>query len=79
MERNGNLNHKKDVQDYLMTDKEVAEFAKVSVGSVRYWRQMGVLPFVKVGRHPRIWHSVVLKVFKKPASDQDVTDSPHAK
>lgn len=53
-------------QDYLMTDHQVAELAGVSVNTVRYWRQLGMMPFVKVGRHPRVWHSVFLKVFQKP-------------
>jgi len=53
-------------QDYLMTDSQVAEKAGVPVNTVRYWRQVGVLPFVKVGRHPRIWHSIFQKVFQKP-------------
>jgi hypothetical protein len=53
-------------QDYLMTEGQVAEMAKVSVNTVRHWRQLGILPSVKVGKHPRIWHSVFLKVFQKP-------------
>jgi excisionase family DNA binding protein len=57
---------KKRDEDYLMTDVEVAELAKVSVNTIRYWRQKGVMPFVKVGRHPRIWSSTFEKVFQKP-------------
>jgi excisionase family DNA binding protein len=53
-------------QDYLMTDGQVAEAAGVPTNTVRYWRQVGVLPFVKVGKHPRIWHSEFQKVFKRP-------------
>ena len=53
-------------QDYLMSDSQVGQLAGVPTGTVRYWRQMGVLPFVKVGRHPRVWHSIFLKVFQKP-------------
>ena len=53
-------------QDYLMSDSQVAELAGVPVNTVRYWRQVGVLPFVKVGRHPRFWLSEVQKVFKRP-------------
>lgn len=55
-------------EDYLMTDQEVADLAKVPVNTVRYWRQMGQLPFVKVGRHPRVWLSVFTKTFHKPGS-----------
>ncbi len=53
-------------RDYLMSDSQVAELAKVPTNTVRYWRQTGILPFVKVGRHPRIWHSIFLRVFQKP-------------
>jgi hypothetical protein len=53
-------------QDYLMTDGQVARMAEVSVHTVKYWRMMGTLPFVKVGRHPRVWFSVFQKAFHKP-------------
>ena len=54
-------------QDYLMTDQQVALMAGVPVNTVRKWRQNGTLPFVKVGRHPRVWFSVFRKVFHDPA------------
>ncbi len=54
-------------RNHLMTDEEVAEMALVSVNTVRYWRQTGVLPFAKVGKHPRVWYSVFLQVFQKPS------------
>ena len=57
---------KREYEDYLMTDAEVAKLVKVSINTVRYWRQMGVLPFVRVGKHPRVWNSVLMEVFKKP-------------
>ena len=53
-------------QDYLMSDEQVAQAAKVSVNTVRYWRATGIMPFVKVGKYPRIWASIFHKVFKKP-------------
>lgn len=53
-------------KDYLMTDGMVANMAEVSPNTVRYWRQMGVLPFVRVGKYPRIWFSTFCKVFRKP-------------
>jgi len=53
-------------EDYLMTDAEVAQLVKVPINTVRYWRQMGILPFVRVGRHPRVWNSILMEVFKKP-------------
>jgi hypothetical protein len=52
--------------DYLMTDKQVAELAGVSIHTVKYWRLSGTLPFVKVGRHPKVWFSVFEKAFHKP-------------
>jgi excisionase family DNA binding protein len=55
-----------DHEDYLLTEQEVAGLAKVSINTVRYWRQTGMLPFVKVGKHPRIWLSVFNKTFQKP-------------
>ena len=56
------------VNDFLLTDKEVADLAKVRPNTVKYWRQKGLLPFVKVGKHPRTWLSDFNRVFKKPAT-----------
>ncbi len=53
-------------QDRLLTDREVADMAGVSPNTVKYWRQTGTLPFVKVGRHPRVWRSVFQKLFHRP-------------
>ncbi len=53
-------------RNHLMTDEEVAEMAQVSVNTVRYWRQTGILPFVKVGKFPRVWYSIFLQIFQKP-------------
>ncbi len=49
-----------------MTEMEAAEMAKVPVNTIRYWRQVGKLPSVKVGKHPMVWYSVFLKVFQNP-------------
>jgi hypothetical protein len=62
--RNNDRRHLK--QDYLMTDSQVAEMAKVPIRTVRYWRCAGILPSVKVGRHPRVWCSVFQKLFHRP-------------
>ncbi len=61
-------------EDYLLTEQEVADLAKVPVNTVKYWRQMGMLPSVKVGKHPRIWLSVFNKTFQKPetSSTKDI-------
>ena len=53
-------------RNFLMSDKDIAEKAGVSPNTVRYWRQTGALPFVKVGKYPRVWYSVFIQVFKKP-------------
>jgi hypothetical protein len=53
-------------QDHLLTDQQVAVMVSVPVRTVRYWRLTGILPSVKVGRHPRIWMSAFQKVFHKP-------------
>ena len=53
-------------EDKLLTDQEVSTLANVSPNTVKYWRQTGVLPFVRVGRHPRVWLSEFNRIFKKP-------------
>jgi hypothetical protein len=53
-------------QDYLLSDVEVALLAAVPVNTVRKWRQVGMLPFVKVGRHPRVWLSEFQRTFHQP-------------
>lgn len=62
------VDRRKNVErrNFLMSDKDIAEKAGVSPNTVRYWRQTGALPFVKVGKYPRVWYSVFLQVFKKP-------------
>jgi excisionase family DNA binding protein len=57
---------RQDSRDRLLTDDQVAELAGVSANTVRYWRQTGELPFVKLGRHPRVWLSTFQGVFGKP-------------
>ncbi len=55
--------------DYLLSDVEVALLAAVSVNTVCYWRWAGMLPFVKVGRHPRVWLSEFQKTFHQPKNN----------
>jgi excisionase family DNA binding protein len=62
----GISDHMQTQQDFLMTDSEIAEMVKVPVRTVRHWRLAGILPFIKVGRHPRVWWSSFCTVFKKP-------------
>lgn len=63
---NFELNSGESFEDKLLTDEQVGELAQVSVNTVRYWRQGGLLPFVRVGRHPRVWLSEFNRIFKKP-------------
>jgi len=55
-----------DRRNFLMSDKDVAERAGVSANTVRYWRQTGILPFVKVGKYPRVWFSEFQRLFRQP-------------
>ena len=57
------------LQDRLLSVSQVADMAGVPVGTVRFWRHMGILPSVKVGRHPRVWLSIFYQVFQKPLSN----------
>ena len=57
---------RKDGRDRLLSEAEVARMAGVSPNTVRYWRQTGTLPSVKVGKHPRVWLSAFLGLFQKP-------------
>jgi len=56
-------------QDQLLSDNQVAVMAGVPVNTVRKWRQVGTLPFVKVGRHPRVWLSEFQKTFHQPVQN----------
>lgn len=60
------INLREPFEDRLLTDNQVGELAQVTVNTVRYWRQTGLLPFVRVGRHPRVWLSEFNRIFKKP-------------
>lgn len=77
IERRQTERRKRDNDD-LMTDDEVARMAKVPVRTVRYWRNSGVLPFVKVGRHPRIWLSDFQRTFHKPPEKGTFEPAPNS-
>lgn len=51
-------------KDQLLTDEEIADLAKVPVNTVRHWRQTGTLPFVRIGKHPRVWLSAFYGMFR---------------
>jgi excisionase family DNA binding protein len=40
-------------REYL-TDAEIAKLLVVPVATVAWWRRCGKLPFVRVGRYPRV-------------------------
>jgi len=65
-------------QDYLLSDEQVALMAAVPVNTVRKWRQIGTLPYVKVGRHPRVWLSEFQRIFHQPKPNgpwEQITES----
>jgi len=53
-------------QDRLLTEHQVADLAAVPLRTVRHWRQTGLLPSIKIGRHPRVWLSAFHRVFQRP-------------
>ena len=67
-DRRDGRDRRHESRDFMMTDGEVARLVKVSPNTVRYWRQTGLIPFVKVGRHPRVWWSAFQAVFHNPSS-----------
>ena len=34
----------------LMSEREVAEYLKVSVRTIVYWKQRGIIPYFRIGR-----------------------------
>jgi len=66
---------RREGRDRLMSETDAATLVGVSPNTIRYWRQIGTLPFVKVGKHPRVWLSVLLGVFQKPQGSGSF-DSP---
>jgi excisionase family DNA binding protein len=37
-----------------LSDEQIAELLSVPVGTVGWWRRTGRLPYLKVGRYPRV-------------------------
>ncbi len=66
MDNRRKWDRRKASQDYLLSDAEVALMAGVPVNTVCYWRLAGILHFVKVGRHPRVWLSEFQRTFHQP-------------
>ena len=50
----------------LLTEQEAAEIARTNKNTIKYWRQLGKLAFVKFGRHPLIWESVLYQFLEVP-------------
>jgi hypothetical protein len=55
-------------QNRLLTESEAAKIARTTLNTVRYWRQTGRIAFIKPGRHPLIWASVLFNFLGKPES-----------
>lgn len=54
----------------LWTNRELAEYVRVSVNTVDYWRFMGTGPrFVRVGRHVRYQQSDIDRWLTSNAAD----------
>ena len=66
MDERRKIERRKNGGDYLLTDQQVALMAAVSVNTVCYWRLAGILPSVKVGRHPRVWLTDFQRTFHQP-------------
>ena len=48
--------------DEMLTIDEAAEFLRVPVATLRYWRYAGIGPFsFKLTRHVRYWHSDLVR------------------
>ena len=46
--------------DEMLSIEEAAEFLRVPVATLRYWRHLGIGPrSFRVGRHVRYWHTEV--------------------
>jgi len=51
----GNHDH---ADDEILSIEEAAAFLRSSVGTMRYWRHLGIGPrSIKVGRHVRYWRT----------------------
>jgi excisionase family DNA binding protein len=49
----------------LLTDQQAADFLQVSVNSVRFYRAQRRIHFYRVGKHPRIPLSEILRFLKE--------------
>jgi len=65
--------------DQLLTEEDLAEFLRVSLRTVRRWRQNRTGPrVVRVMRAPRYWHSDGVRwVEEQSAEDAGSASGPH--
>jgi excisionase family DNA binding protein len=61
------------INEKLLTDEEVASFLKVSKNTVKFYRLQGRIEYVRVGKHPRILMSELLR-FLDSANINSVED-----
>lgn len=54
-----------NLNDKLLTESESAELLRTNKSTIRYWRQLGKLQSVKVGRHPLIRESEISRFLSK--------------
>src|SRR5258708_17469654 len=71
VENRRNMDRRRSGQDYLLSDEQVGRMAGAPLRTVRFWRNSGTLPFVKVGRHPMVWPSDLQRTLHNP-SGKDV-------
>jgi len=63
--------------DELLTITEVADFLRVPVATLRYWRHLGTGPrSFKIGRGVRYLHSEVARWFHEQASASSAAHKP---
>lgn len=57
----------------LLTVKELANYFKVSVGTVYYWANQRKIPVLKAGRHLRFSLGDVIESFDKHSKEEGFT------
>jgi len=59
----------------LLTLKEVAELCRVSPATVRYWVAMGRLSPVKLGKHPLVKRTELLRFIRSAEAGRSIGES----
>ena len=69
--RAGSHQHDNHENDEMLTITETAEFLRVPVGTLRYWRHTGDGPLsFRVGRHVRYWRTDLVLWLTEQANRQ---------